>query len=83
MIKQQFIDQLTGQIGKLAQTIPLGDLEQNIKALLQAGFSKLDLVNRNEFEVQQQVLLQTRQKLEELEQQIHRLEQTILKDGHS
>lgn len=46
------------------------DMEKNLHAALQTTFSKLDLVTREEFEVQQAVLARTRAKLEELEQQV-------------
>ncbi|MBL8259424.1 MAG: accessory factor UbiK family protein [Candidatus Competibacteraceae bacterium] len=50
------------------------DMEKNIHAGLQATFSKLDLVTREEFEVQQGVLARTRAKLEEMEKQVAELE---------
>ena len=50
------------------------DMEKNVHAALQATFAKLDLVTREEFDVQQAVLARTRAKLEELEQQLAELE---------
>ena len=50
------------------------DMEKNIHAALQATFNKLDLVTREEFEVQQGVLARTRANLEELEKQVAELE---------
>ncbi|MBL8251056.1 MAG: accessory factor UbiK family protein [Candidatus Competibacter sp.] len=50
------------------------DMEKNIRAGLQATFSKLDLVTREEFEVQQGVLARTRAKLDEMEKQVAELE---------
>ncbi len=64
----------------LAETLPEGlrtvrdDLERNFRAVLQTGLDKLDLVTREEFEVQQAVLARTRQKLEALEQRLAGLE---------
>jgi BMFP domain-containing protein YqiC len=61
---------------KLADTVPDGlrtmqkDLEQNFRAVLAAGLGKLDLVTREEFEVQEAVLARTRDKLEALEQRL-------------
>ena len=66
---------------KLSDLVPPGlkdaraDLEQNFKSTLQAGLGKLDLVTREEFEVQRAVLLRTRQKLDELEQVVAEMEQ--------
>ena len=58
---------------KLAETVPEGlrsmreDLEQNFRSVLRTSLGKLDLVTRDEFEVQQAVLARTREKLEALE----------------
>ena len=64
----------------LADTLPEGlravraDLEKNFRAVLESGISKLDLVTREEFEVQQAVLRRTREKLEKLEERLAGLE---------
>ncbi|KKC97907.1 MULTISPECIES: ubiquinone biosynthesis accessory factor UbiK [Photobacterium] len=50
------------------------DVEQKVRQTIQAQLSKLDVVNREEFDVQTQVLLRTRQKLNELEQKVAQLE---------
>lgn len=50
------------------------ELQQNFKVVLQSGLGKLDLVTREEFEVQRAVLLRTRDKLEELRRTVDRLE---------
>ena len=50
------------------------ELQQNFKAVLQTGLAKLDLVTREEFEVQRAVLLRTREKLEELQRAVAELE---------
>jgi len=50
------------------------DMQQNFKAVLQSGLSRLDLVTREEFEVQRAVLARTRDKLESLERQLAELE---------
>ena len=50
------------------------DLEKNLKSVLQTGLRKLDLVTREEFEVQRAVLLRTREKLEALEARLTELE---------
>ena len=66
---------------KLVDAVPEGlravreDLEQNFRAVLRASLSKLDLVTREEFEVQQAVLARTRDKLEALEAKLQELEQ--------
>ncbi len=66
---------------KLAEAMPPGlaafkeDLEKNFKAVLQSGLAKLDLVTRQEFDIQSGVLRRSRERLEELEKRIAALEQ--------
>ena len=50
------------------------ELQQNFKAVLQSGLARLDLVTREEFDVQRAVLLRTREKLEALEREVQALE---------
>ncbi|MEN9946550.1 MAG: hypothetical protein RLZZ293_936 [Pseudomonadota bacterium] len=71
MLKSQFIDQLAQQMAGFAKINPLHDLEHNFKAILQASLSKLDLVSREEFDIQQKILLDTRHKLDELTQMVN------------
>ncbi len=65
---------------KLADAVPEGlqsmrsDLEKNFRSVLQSGFDKLDLVTREEFEVQEAVLQRTREKLEALEERLKEME---------
>ncbi|MGI9249096.1 MAG: ubiquinone biosynthesis accessory factor UbiK [Woeseiaceae bacterium] len=65
---------------KLAESVPEGlrsmreDLENNFRSVLRASLSKLDLVTREEFEVQEAVLARTREKLEALEARLERFE---------
>jgi len=56
------------------------DLEKNFRAVLQQGLSKLDLVTREEFDVQQQVLARTREKLETLNARLAELESALEAD---
>lgn len=66
---------------KLADAVPEGlkavrdDLEQNFRSVLSSGLSRLDLVTREEFDVQQAVLARTREKLEALERRLKTLEE--------
>ena len=67
---------------KLADAVPPGltalknDLEQNFKAVLQGGLATLDVVTRQEFDIQAGVLRRSRERLEQLEQRIAALEKT-------
>ena len=71
---------------RLADSMPPGldairtDLEKNIRAALQGVLNNMDLVTREEFEVQKAVLAKTRQKLETLEQQLQTLEAQMTKE---
>ena len=66
---------------KLAEAVPEGlrsmrkDLESNFRSVLQSGLGKLDLVTREEFEVQEAILTRTREKLEALEKRLKEHEQ--------
>lgn len=77
MIDLKAIDDLARRLSEL---VPPGlkdardDLQQNMKATLQAGLVRLDLVTREEFEVQRAVLLRTREKIDALERAVEVLE---------
>jgi len=77
MIDLNAIDDLARRLSSL---VPPGlresreELQQNFKSVLQTGLSKLDLVTREEFEVQRAVLLRTREKLDELQRTVAELE---------
>ena len=66
---------------KLAEAVPEGlrsvgkELEENFRSVLQSGLGKLDLVTREEFEIQEAVLARTREKLEALEKRLEEIEQ--------
>src|ERR1700676_1741258 len=62
------------RLSELFKNSPAKDIERNMKAMLSQGFSKLDLVTREEFDTQTQVLVRTRARLEELEQRVVHLE---------
>ena len=68
---------------KLAESVPEGlrsmreDLEANFRGVLRSGLGKLDLVTREEFEVQEAVLARTREKLERLEAKLDEIEKNL------
>ena len=74
---RESLDKLTKT---LVDTLPEGlrsirdELEQNFRSVLQSGLARLDLVTREEFEVQEAVLARTREKLEELERKLDTIE---------
>ncbi|MFJ3047359.1 accessory factor UbiK family protein [Herbaspirillum chlorophenolicum] len=71
---QQFFEDLQSKINKAIENSPAKDIEKNVKAMLSQGFAKLDLVTREEFDVQAQVLAKTRARLEALEARVAELE---------
>lgn len=74
MDKPNFFQDLQSKINQAIENSPAKDIEKNVKAMLNQGFSKLDLVTREEFDVQTQVLAKTRAKLEALETRVAELE---------
>lgn len=69
-----FINDLVGKLGEVLKQSPARDIEQNLKAGLTSMLGKLDLVTREEFDVQSEVLARTREKLAHLETRIAELE---------
>lgn len=74
MINNQFFEDLSLRIRELTKSSPAGDIEKNLRALLQGAFTKLELVSREEFEVQAEVLRLTREKLDALAARLDQLE---------
>ena len=74
MITGATLDELARRIGRAIEASPAKDVEKNVKALLQSGLAKLDVVPRAEFDVQAKVLARTREKLEALEKKVAELE---------
>ena len=73
-IDNKFLNDISEKLGSLIANSPLQDVEKNVKAVLGTAFTKLDLVTREEFDVQKEVLARTRAKLETLEARIAELE---------
>ncbi len=74
MLKQKLVEEFTSKLSEVLAASPARDVEKNLKASLAALFAKLDLVTREEFDVQAQVLARTREKLVALESRLARLE---------
>jgi BMFP domain-containing protein YqiC len=74
MIDRRFFDELNERIGEAFRNSPAQDVEKNLKAMLASGFARLDLVLREDFEVQQKLLERAQAKLAELEARISELE---------
>lgn len=74
MLNSKTLDELAARIGKAFEASPAKDIEKNIKAMLQSGLTRLDLVTRQEFDIQAEVLRKTREKVERLEARVTALE---------
>lgn len=77
MLNTEKLDEISLRIKEMVNNSPLGDVEKNINALLKSAFTKMDLISREEFDVQTEVLANTRQKLVALEAMIKDLEEKI------
>ena len=74
MDMNSFFNDMQSKINQAIENSPAKDIEKNVKAMMTQGFAKLDLVTREEFDVQAQVLAKTRAKLEALEARLAELE---------
>jgi BMFP domain-containing protein YqiC len=71
---QKILNDISERMRQVFAQSPAADLEKNARAMLTSLFSRLDLVTREEFDVQRQVLLRTREQLTRLEAQLAELE---------
>ena len=74
------IDDISRRVDELMANTPVEDVQKNLRALLSSWFARLDLVTREEFDVQQAVLQRTREKLSQMEARVAGLE-GLLGDG--
>lgn len=80
-MNKQVLEDLSRKIRDLAESSPAADIEKNLRALLQGAFTKLELVNREEFDVQADLLRHTKEKLAELEAKVSALESMLYKSN--
>jgi BMFP domain-containing protein YqiC len=74
MFTPKSLDEIAAKLSEAVANSPVKDFEKNARALLAQGLAKLDLVTREEFDVQAQLLSRTREKLAELETRVAALE---------
>ena len=74
MVNEKLFDELGARIKDVLANSPVRDIEKNMRAMLAARFARLDLVTREEFDVQSEVLARTREKLVQLEARLAELE---------
>ena len=74
MLDPKLFEDFSARLSAIVAASPVADIEKNARALLATFFTKLDLVSREEFDIQAQVLLRTREKMKALEERVARLE---------
>ncbi|TWI63729.1 hypothetical protein IP91_03701 [Pseudoduganella lurida] len=74
MDMNNFFNDLQSKINQAIENSPAKDIERNVKAMVTQGFARLDLVTREEFDIQAQVLAKTRARLELLETRLAEVE---------
>tara|TARA_B100000482_G_scaffold189244_1_gene170395 strand:+ start:7359 stop:7595 length:237 start_codon:yes stop_codon:yes gene_type:complete len=77
MFKKDEIQNLSNKVKTLVKNSPISDIEDNINALLKSTFTNMDLINREEYDVQIEVLKKTRAKVEALETKIKDIEKKL------
>ena len=73
-METRFLNELNRKVTELIAASPAKDVEKNLRGLLSRAFTRLDLVTREEFDIQQEVLRRTREKLESMEARVAELE---------
>ncbi|HSO08070.1 MAG TPA: accessory factor UbiK family protein [Pelomicrobium sp.] len=81
MVNRQVFEEFSARVNEVLAQSPAKDVEKNIRALMSSFFARMDLVTREEFDVQQAVLARTREKLAKLEVRLAELEQGNRREG--
>ena len=71
---QRIAEEMQSKVGDAIHNSPAQEIEKNVRAMMNQGFQKMDLVTRDEFELQAKVLSKTREKLEALELKVAEME---------
>ena len=74
MLGQKLFEEISSRVGATIAASPVKDIEKNIRSMIAHAFIKMDLVTREEFDIQQQVLIRTREKLVAIEERLARIE---------
>jgi len=69
-----FFDQIAGKLSEIAANSPAKDIEKNVKAMASSAFARMDLVTREEFDIQAEMLSRAREQLGALEKRVAELE---------
>ncbi|MDP2794377.1 MAG: accessory factor UbiK family protein [Sulfurisoma sp.] len=81
MLDPKTLEEFSARFSALIKATPAGDIEKNVKAFLASGLGRLNLVTREEFDVQREVLAETRRKLSALEARVGELEAKLGQRG--
>jgi BMFP domain-containing protein YqiC len=74
MLDPKFLEDLSARVSAALAHTPAADIEKNLRAMLTAGFSRLDLVTREDFEIQKDLLARAQSRLAELEARLAAIE---------
>ncbi|MHB1358577.1 MAG: accessory factor UbiK family protein [Rhodocyclaceae bacterium] len=74
MLDPKFLENISAQISAALAATPAADIEKNLRAMLTSSFARLDLVTREDFEVQKEILARAQARLATLEAKIAELE---------
>jgi BMFP domain-containing protein YqiC len=74
MLDPKLLEEMSARISAALAATPAADIEKNLRALLMAGFAKLDLVTRDDFEVQKALLARAQERLAALENRLAEIE---------
>ncbi len=77
MSAPRILEDIGAKLSELAASSPAKDIEKNVKAMMGSAFGKLDLVTREEFDIQREMLAHARLKLGELENRVAELESEL------
>jgi BMFP domain-containing protein YqiC len=76
MLNAKMFEEINAKVSQIIADSPARDVEKNVRALMGAVFTKMDLVSREEFDIQVELLKRTREKLDALELRVAELEKT-------
>jgi BMFP domain-containing protein YqiC len=77
MAQKRIFDDISARVSEVLAASPAKDIERNLRAMLSSAFSRLDLVTREEFDIQAKVLARSREKIAALEARVAELEKTF------
>lgn len=77
MLNSQLINDLSNKINQIINNSPLSDMEKNINALIRGALTKMELVSREEFDVQAEMLRNAREQLTKMEEKLTELEAQV------